>query len=114
MTTEAAILGTPAVRCNGWVSSKNEMLNFIELEQKYNLIHNFSNPDLAINKCCELLSYSDIKNQYRFRRQKLFKDKINLTDFLIWFFRNYADSHKQFMQDFFTEYTGQESILNYS
>jgi predicted glycosyltransferase len=40
MTTEAAVLGTPAIRCNSFVG-KRDMGNFIELEKKYGLIFNF-------------------------------------------------------------------------
>lgn len=103
MTTEAAILGTPAVRCNDWVSSKNEMLNFIELERKYGLIHNFSNSSLAIEKCCELLNQDNLKEQYRLKSLKLLDEKINLTKFLIWFFEYYVSNGK-YMQDFYTKY----------
>ncbi|KAF1079010.1 DUF354 domain-containing protein [Methanogenium sp. MK-MG] len=92
MTTEAAVLGTPAIRCNDWVGSDNEMLNFVELENKYNLIYNFSDSDLAVKKCCELLSNNDTKDIYRKRCEKLTNEKINLTKFLVWFFENYPQS----------------------
>jgi predicted glycosyltransferase len=89
MTTEAAILGTPAVRCNDWVGSGNEMVNFIELQNKYGLIYNYSNSNLAIKKCCELLSKKNNKNRYGARCKTLISEKINFTDFLVWLFENY-------------------------
>lgn len=104
MTTEAAVLGTPAVRCNSWVGSKNEMLNFIELEKKYNLIYNFQSPDLAIKKCVELLSNPDNKILFKQKRESLLSDKINFTNFLVWLFENFDDYKGKNMQDLYSKY----------
>lgn len=104
MTTEAAVLGTPAVRCNSWVGSKNEMLNFVELEQKYNLIHNIREPEMAIKKCIDLLHTPDISKIYKLRREKLLSEKISFTKFLVWLFENYNKYRVSNMQEYYDIY----------
>ncbi|OBZ34296.1 DUF354 domain-containing protein [Methanohalophilus sp. DAL1] len=104
MTTEAAVLGTPAIRCNNWVDSGNEMLNFIELEKKYNLIHNFSNSDIAISKCCNILGNPDLKKEYRERNKKMLFDKIDFTEFLMWLSENHFKYHGKEMQNSYIDY----------
>jgi len=91
MATEAAVLGTPAVRYNSFVG-KNDMSNFKELENKYGLLHNFDNFDGALQKAESLLINNDIKNEWLKKREILLRDKIDLTDFLVWFIENYPRS----------------------
>ena len=94
MTTEAAILGTPAIRCNSFVGH-NDMGNFIELEQKYDLLYSFRESDRAIQKALELLQQPDLKDRWAKKRQKLLADKIDVTQFMIDFIENYPESfHK--------------------
>lgn len=91
MTTEAAILGTPAIRCNSFVG-KNDMGNFIELEQKYGLIFNYSNSDEAISKAVELVQKPDLKDEWKTKRNKLLKEKIDVTSFIVDFIEKYPDN----------------------
>jgi len=90
-TTEAAVLGTPAIRCNSFVGP-NDMGNFIELEQKYNLIFSLSDPDQAIQKAVQLIQQTDIKEQWAEKRQKLLADKIDVTKFMIDIIENFPNS----------------------
>jgi predicted glycosyltransferase len=91
MTTEAAILGTPAIRSNSFVGKK-DMGNFIELEQKYHLIHNYRNSDEAIEKAIETLQNSHVKEKWREKKERLLNDKIDITKFMIWFIQRYPES----------------------
>jgi predicted glycosyltransferase len=91
MTTEAAVLGTPAVRCNNFVGS-NDMGNFSELEQKYDLIYSFRDSEQAIRKATELIKQPELKKQWAGKRQKLIEDKIDVTQFLVDFITNYPES----------------------
>lgn len=94
MTTEAAMLGTPAIRCNSFVG-KNDMLNFIELEEKYGLIFNYKDPEKALEKAVDLVQIPDIKYTWKQKRDNMLNDKIDLTSFMIWFIENYPESfHK--------------------
>jgi len=92
-TTEAAYLGTPAVRCNSFVGP-DDMSNFVELEQTYGLIFNFADPDEAIEKSIELIQRPDIKQEWAVKREKLLQDKIDVTAFMTWFIENYPESRE--------------------
>jgi len=98
MATEAGVLGTPAVRCNTFVG-ENDMGYFIELEQKYGLIFNYSNPDKAIEKAVELIQKPNLKEEWQEKRKKLLKDKIDVTAFMVWFIENYPDSFKEMKEN---------------
>lgn len=97
MTTEAAVLGTPAVRCNSFVGS-NDMANFIELERKYDLIYSFRESDKAIRKALELLQQPNLKEQWVKKRQRLLADKIDVTQFMIDFIENYPESFYKYKE----------------
>lgn len=88
MTTEAAVLGTPAIRCNSFVG-ENDMANFIELERKYNLIFNFRDPKEALRKSFELIQNSDTKAEWTERRNILLNDKIDVSEYIVNFIDNY-------------------------
>jgi len=90
-TTEAACLGTPAVRCNSFVG-QNDMSNFIELEKIYGLIFNYNIPGEAIEKSIELIQQQDLKEKWINKKEKLYKEKIDMTAFLTWFIENYPNS----------------------
>lgn len=91
MTTEAAILGTPAIRCNSFVG-ENDMSNFKELENKYGLIFNYNNSEESLEKAVELLHKSGLKEEWSGKKERLLKDKIDVTGFFIWFIENYPVS----------------------
>jgi len=93
MATESAILGTPVIRCNKFVGP-TDMGNFIELEKKYGLMFNYNNPKKAINKAIDLIQIPDIKDKWKSKRNRLLKDKIDLTSFMVWFIENYPESFR--------------------
>ncbi len=94
MTTEAAVLGVPAIRCNSFVG-KDDMSNFIELEEKYDLIFNYSDSEAALNKALELVKVPTLKEEWSKKREKLLNDKIDVTAFIVWFIENYPESLKE-------------------
>lgn len=98
MTTESAILGTPVIRCNSFVGN-NDMGNFIELEQKYGLIFNYDDPNKVIEKAIELIQKSNLKEEWRNKKQKLLNDKIDFTAFLVWFVENYPKSFEKMINN---------------
>ena len=79
MTTEAAILDTPAIRFNTFVAGM-DMGNFIELEEKYGLIFNYKDVNQAIEKAVELVKRSDLKEEWRSKRDLLIQDKDDFTE----------------------------------
>jgi predicted glycosyltransferase len=91
MTTEAAVLGTPAIRCNSFVGP-DDMGNFIELEKEYDLLYSFREPERAIDKALELLQQPDLKARWNEKRDRLLADKIDVTRFMVDFVENYPGS----------------------
>lgn len=98
MTTEAACLGVPAIRCNSFVG-ENDMGNFIELEQKYGLIFNYNDADNAVEKVIELIQKPNLKEEWQNKREKLLKDKIDVTSFMVWFIENYPESFREMKEN---------------
>ena len=91
MTSEAAVLGTPAIKCNtfaGRLSVPNE------LEQKYGLCYSFlpEQEEAFFAKIEELLAMPNLKQEWNRRRQKLLAEKIDYSSFLTWFIENYPES----------------------
>ena len=97
-TTEAACLGTPAVRCNSFVG-KNDMSNFIELENIYGLIFNFNIPEKAIEKSIELIQEQDLKEKWINKKERLYKNKIDVTAFMTWFIEDYPESSRMMKEN---------------
>jgi hypothetical protein len=93
MTSEAAVLGTPAIKCNsfaGQLSVPNE------LEQKYDLCYSFlpNQVEVFFAKIDELLAFPDLKEEWQRRRQKMLSEKIDYSQFMAWFIENYPESRK--------------------
>ncbi|HOO53386.1 MAG TPA: DUF354 domain-containing protein [Methanothrix sp.] len=97
-TTEAACLGTPAIRCNSFVG-QNDMSNFIELEEKYGLIFNYNTSEKAIERSIELIQQRGLKEEWIFKKERLYKDKIDVTAFMTWFIENYPGSLRAMEND---------------
>lgn len=89
--TEAAVLGTPAVRYNTF-AGENDMGNFVELEKKYHLIHSFNDSQKAINKVIEFVKKPNLKKEWVQKRDNLLADKIDATKFMVTFIENYPES----------------------
>ena len=88
MATEAAILGTAAIRCNNVTG----IGVFQELEKKYDLIYSYNDFKQTIDKAIELLKLPDLKEQWAKKRQILLNDKIDVKQFMVNFIDNYPES----------------------
>lgn len=91
MTSEAAVLGTPAIRCNTFVGR----IHYLEEEEhKYGLTYGFrpEQSEAMFSKIDELLSMSDLKAEWQCRRQVMLSEKIDYSAFLTWFIENYPES----------------------
>jgi predicted glycosyltransferase len=93
MTMEAAMLGIPSVRFSDF-AGKIGVLE--ELEHYYNLTFGIptKTPEKLFEKISELLSLTDLKQEFQKRRQKMLGDKIDVTAFMVWFIENYPESVK--------------------
>ena len=93
MTSEAAVLGTPAIRSNSFVGR----ISYLEEEEyKYGLTYGYkpNEMELMFNKIKELLKITNLKEEWQRRRQILLADKIDVTAFFVWFIENYPESIK--------------------
>jgi uncharacterized protein len=91
MVSEAAVLGVPGI----YIDSSGRYYTK-ELDEKYGLVFNFTessdNQVKAIEKGVEILSTEGIKEIWNKKRLKMLQDKIDVTDFLVWFVENYPQS----------------------
>ena len=93
MTSEAAVMGTPAIRCNTFVGR----IHYLEEEEhKYGLTYGFrpEQSEAMFAKIDELLSMPNLKEEWQSRRQKMLSEKIDYAQFLTWFIENYPESQK--------------------
>jgi len=88
MATESAVLGTPTIRCNSFAGD-NDMGNFIELEKKYGLMYSTPDPKKALKTAEQWIQVPQLKDKWKKKRERLLKEKIDVTDFMINFFEKY-------------------------
>ena len=91
MTSEAAVLGVPALRCNTLVRSIS-YLN--EEEEKYGLTYGFSPEDFneLQNKIESLLGKQDLALEWKRKRDIMLGDMIDVTSFMVWLVENFPPS----------------------
>ncbi|ESP86918.1 hypothetical protein [Candidatus Halobonum tyrrellensis] len=81
MVTEAALMGTPAVRSNSFVG-ENDMGNFLELESA-GLIRNCRSFEELEATTMELLTDDGVAERWAERREAYMADMVNLTDIIV-------------------------------
>lgn len=87
MSTEAALLGTPAVRFNTYVGEQ-DMGNFVELEKRYDLIHSFNDYEQMMTQVGHLLTEHDLKKQWARKRDHLLLEQIDVTSWMVHLIEN--------------------------
>ena len=90
MTSEAAVLGTPSIRCNTFVGR----IHYLEEEEhRYNITYGFrpENSEAMFERVKELLAMGPkaLKAEWAKRREILLNDKIDYTAFLVYFIEGY-------------------------
>lgn len=96
MTSEAAVLGTPSIRCNTFVGR----IHYLEEEEhRYNITYGFrpENSEAMFERVKELLAMGPkaLKAEWAKRREILLNDKIDYTAFQCWFIENYPTSAEE-------------------
>lgn len=81
MVTEAALLGTPAVRSNSFVGD-DDMGNFVALERA-GLIFNVSEFDQVLERARSLLRTDGVGEEWERKRTEYLSSKVNLTELLL-------------------------------
>jgi uncharacterized protein len=102
MATEAAVLGTPAI----YVSTiKDKLGNIVELRQKYNLLYCYDSQEEALRKAVDLIRTPNIKKAWKKKRDRLLREKIDVTAYMVWFVENYPASIDILREDPWLQYT---------
>ncbi|WP_135854175.1 DUF354 domain-containing protein [Halorussus salinus] len=81
MVTEAALLGTPAIRSNSFVGD-DDMGNFVALERA-GLVYNLKEFDAVLDAATDILSDETAAERWRTLREEYLDDKVNLTEVVV-------------------------------
>jgi len=98
MTSEAAVLGVPALKCNSFAG---ELSVPNEIENKYDLCYSYKPEhfDKMLHKTEELLKRDNLKQEWQIKRKNMLNDKIDVSGFFIWLVENYPHSVKEFREN---------------
>lgn len=92
--SEAGILGVP------WIALRPQALGYLDdQEYNYDLGIRTDNLDYAFQVADKWLSNKNLLKEWKNKTAKLWLEKINLTEFLIWFLLNYPESHHIMQKD---------------
>jgi predicted glycosyltransferase len=81
MVTEAAMLGTPAIRSNSFVGD-GDMGNFLDLADR-GLVRNLPSFEAVREEAKDLLTDETVDERWARRRQELLAETVDLTDLLV-------------------------------
>lgn len=101
MAAEAAILGTPAIHIESTSSgiATGELSgNFLELRDKYGLLYFYPDQNQALEKAISILEDKNSKKEWQKRREKLLKDKIDVTAWMTDFIERYPESFYEYQE----------------
>jgi uncharacterized protein len=95
MAAEAAIMGTPSIRCNSFVG---KLAYLEEIEKNYGLTIGFQPKyqDLMFKKIISLLEDETIKKKWLRKKKHMLKEKINLNTWLLQFISNFEKNKNSF------------------
>lgn len=98
MTSEAAVLGTPALRMNSFAGK----ISYLEEEEKrYHLTYSFGPDDFnaLTAQIDELLAMEELKEVWKRRRDIMLEERKDPNIFLLWIIENYPESIKILKKD---------------
>ena len=88
MASECSMLGTPAVYVNPLEAGT------ISDQGKAGLCFHFRSEEGVLEKVEELLSMNNLKDHFKIRKDLMLSEKIDFTEFLVWFVENWPESFK--------------------
>lgn len=86
MASECVMLGTPAIYVNDLTAGT------IEEQQRYGLLIRSTDVAGVIDDATRLLQTPDLQTVWRRKHHKMLSEKIDVTDFMLWFFENFPAS----------------------
>jgi predicted glycosyltransferase len=93
MTAEAAVLGTPALRCNTLVG---EISYLADLENNFGMAFGYKPEQFEqmLQKAEQLLQQPDLKSRWQEKRRAFLSERIDTTAFLVDFIEQFPGSKK--------------------
>ena len=92
MASECAVLGTHSIFCD------YAGRGYTDEEEKYGLVYNFYDEltmgSESLRKAEELLKNPNLRKEGKIKRDKLLKEKIDVTKFIVDFVENYYQKHR--------------------
>jgi uncharacterized protein len=85
--SEATLLGVPAIYVNTL-----PLMGYLQDEERHGLLFHLSNIEDITQKAKEIINMNDSKNHFILKRNLLLKNKINVTNFMVWFISHYPES----------------------
>jgi hypothetical protein len=87
MTSECAMLGTPAIQISGLPKGTIGTLNE---QQSYDLVYIYEKYNEGIlNQALDLIENPKTKEMWRINKEKMLSEMIDITAFMVWFVTNY-------------------------
>ena len=83
--SEAAVLGVPSIYVS---TTRRGYLD--DLEERYGLAYTIENREEALRKAKELLADENLKSKWKEKREKMLRDKIDTTKFMVEFIENFV------------------------
>ena len=99
MASECAMLGTPAIYVNSLDAG-----TLREQEDKYKLIAGFRSSEGVKDKVVELICSQELSLTNMTRCKNMLSEKIDPTEFLVWFIEKYPESRKIMMENHAYQY----------
>jgi len=95
MASEAAVLGTPAINITSTAQGKptcDLYGNFVELREKYDLVHFFATDEDALTDAQEILKNPNSHSEWQKKRERFLTDVVDVTAWLTDFIEKYPES----------------------
>ena len=93
MAVEASLLGVPNVRINNF-ARKISIINELEFKYKLTISLHPKESYKLLDISNKILSDSESTSECSIHKTEMIRDKINVTDFFVWFFENYPVSQR--------------------
>jgi uncharacterized protein len=87
MAAECAVLGTPSIYINSL-----PLMGYLQEASKNGLLFHFQNDDNIVNKVIDIIRKKPVKELYSENLKAHTEDKIDTTNFFVWFLENYPES----------------------
>lgn len=98
MATESALIGTPNIRFSDYVGLPDVCA---EIENKYQLSIGLrpADSEKLLQETARIAGDPYCRAEFQQRKQKMLAEKINVTDFMVWFVEDYPESHRKMKAD---------------